>query len=325
MDYDNCFRALDEMCSDKTVQETTCCDKMENYQESEGVIVCRKCSQLITNIIDGPEWRFYGGEGKGGNPSRCGMAVNPLLPQSFSGSSMSGYAKNNAMKKIGQYQMWNSMPYGERSLYKVFVEIDTKCQKGGFPKIIPQTAKSLYRILSETKVSRGSNRVGVIAACVYNACKECGVPQGIPMRYHKMFDIESKVMTKGCKNYTEIMRMSKGNKNRITDLKSINLDDFIERFAYNLKFSETEIQVIMRSSSVSQDLGLISDNTPASMAAGCIYLFSKYITISQKKRVFISDVCKISEVTINKCMKKLESNKDMMDYLKSHLEILKES
>ena len=39
----------------------------------------------------------------------------------------------------------------------------------------------------------------------------------------------------------------------------------------------------------------------------------------------ISDVCKISEVTINKCIKKLESNKDMIDYLHSHLEILTES
>ena len=323
MDYDECFRALDDMFSEKTIQETTCCDKIENYQESDGVIVCRKCSQLITNIIDGPEWRFYGGEGKGGNPSRCGMAVNPLLPQSSLGSSMSGYAKNHAMKKIGQYQMWNSMPYGERSLYKVFVEIDTKCQKGGFPKIIPQTAKSLYRILSETKVSRGANRVGVIAACVYNACKECGVPRS-PNEISQMFDIESKVMTKGCKNYTEIMRMSKGNKNRITDLKSINLDDFIERFAYNLKFTETEIQIIMRLSSVSQDLGLISDNTPASMAAGCIYLFSKYSQKSITKKE-ISDVCKISEVTINKCMKKLESNTDMITYLESHIELLNKS
>tara|TARA_B100000963_G_scaffold239550_1_gene209545 strand:- start:1171 stop:2145 length:975 start_codon:yes stop_codon:yes gene_type:complete len=322
-DFEECFQALDEMLSENVPTESTCCDVIENYQENQGVIVCRKCSQLITNIIDGPEWRFYGGESKGGNPSRCGMAVNPLLPQSSLGSSMSGYAKNHAMKKIGQYQMWNSMPYGERSLYKVFVEIDTKCQKGGLPKIISQTAKSLYRILSETKVSRGSNRTGVIAACVYNACKECGVPRS-PNEISQMFDIESKIMTKGCKNYTEIMRMSKGNKNRITDLKSINLDDFIERFAYNLKFSETEIQVIMRLSSVSQDLGLISDNTPASMAAGCIYLFSKYRQNSLTKKE-ISDVCKISEVTINKCMKKLESNKDMMTYLQSHLDILQES
>ena len=43
------------------------------------------------------------------------------------------------------------------------------------------------------------------------------------------------------------------------------------------------------------------------MASGCIYLYCKLtnLTITKKE---ISEISKISEVTINKCTKKLEKN-----------------
>ena len=303
--------------SNKEDATPKCCEQLKNYREYQGVIICNLCSQTITNIVDGPEWKHYGSEGYGhGDPSRCGIPSNALLPKSSLGSSVSNRNKSATMAKIGRYQQWNSMPYGERSMYKVFVDIDTRCSKAGFPKVIPQTAKSLYRILSETKVSRGSNRIGVIAACVYNSCKECGVPRS-PNEIAKVFDISTKIMTKGCKQYTEIMRMSKTDLSRINNLKSIDLDDFIERFSYNLNIPEDEIQLIMRLSSVSQDLGLIGDNTPSAMASGCIYLYVKNFDLEINKSD-ISDVCQISEVTINKCCKKLEASEDLMLYLESH-------
>ena len=132
------------------------------------------------------------------------------------------------------------MPYKERSLYKVFNDIDSKCITNELPRIIATTAKSLYKIISETKISRGSNRIGVIAACVYNACKECSVPRTIN-ELSELFGIDSKVMTKGCKKYTEIMRISKHDISRIQNTKSIDLDDFIERFSHNLSLTKKEI------------------------------------------------------------------------------------
>ena len=207
------------------------------------------------------------------------------------------------------------MPYKERSLYKVFVEIDTKCQENDLPVVIRTTAKSLYRILSETKISRGSNRIGVIAACVYNACKECGVARS-PNELSQIFNIDPKVLTRGCKNYTEIMRLSKTDMSRIHDIKSVGIDDFIERFGHNLKFTEKQISSLMRLSNLCQELGLINDNTPPSMASGCIYLYVKHMKLEIQKRD-ISKVCKISEVTINKCTKRLEMNGVVADFMKS--------
>ena len=58
--------------------------------------------------------------------------------------------------------------------------------------------------ISETKISRGSNRIGIIAACIYYACKECEVPRSTN-ELSSLFQIDNKIMTKGCKNFTEII------------------------------------------------------------------------------------------------------------------------
>ena len=318
MNYDELFTTLDTV-NPKPKPETTCCDREENYVMGETCITCKECSSEITNIIDSPEWRFYGSKDtKSQNPTRCGMPVNALLPESSLGTMMSTKNRNHTMNRLGMYQRWNSMPYKERSLYKVFVEIDAKCLSHDISPVIRNTAKSLYKVLSSTKISRGSNRSGVIAACVFNACKECGAPRS-PNEISHIFGIETKVMTKGCKNYTEIMRMSKCDISRVQDVRSISLLDFVNRFCHHLGISEKSTDIIVQIAEMCEDLKMISDNTPPSMASGCIYLYVRFKNLDISKKD-ISDVCKISEVTINKCYKKLEANEIIGEFLK-HLTI----
>ena len=58
----------------------------------------------------------------------------------------------------------------------------------------------------------------------------------------------------------------------------------------------------------------INDNTPPAMSSGCIHLYIKNQNINISKKE-ISDICKISEVTINKCSKKIENIKEINEYL----------
>lgn len=306
--FESYFEKLDEMYETEE-RVKTCCELEENYCVSEGVIICKSCSNVINNIVDSPEWRNY--KSSSGNPTRCGMPTNNLLPESSLGTSISKRGNNTKMKKVDQYQKWNSMPYKERSLYKVFNDIDEKCKTNNLPSIISNTAKSFYRTISETKISRGKNRIGIIAACVYHACKECNVPRSTSELAH-CFDIDCKIMTKGCKNFTEIMRMSDIDKDRIQSHKSITIGDFIERFCHKLDIVNTEH--IKSLCELCEKLGLSNDNTPPAMASGCIYLYCKRLNIDKSKKN-ISEVCKISEVTINKCFKKIENHEKIEEYL----------
>ena len=310
MSFEEYFKNLDEICKDTSIEDKKCCDDSNNHQNDNGQVICCKCNNIITNILTNPEWRYYGtSDNKSGDPTRCGMPVNQLLPVSSLGSTIA-CKYNKDMQKIKKYQSWNGMPYKERSMWRVFLDIDGVCKKNNLLPVISETAKSLYKEVASLKISRGKNRQGIIASCVFYACKECKVPRSAnEIAFY--FSIKPSIITKGCKQFNEIMRKSKSNKNRVLESSSITLYDFIDRFCNKLELSQEDITNIKLICDNSEKLKLISENTPPSMAAGCIYLYLKMNNRTIHKKD-LSDVCKISEVTVNKCYKKLEIHKDKL-------------
>jgi transcription initiation factor TFIIB len=315
MDFDKHFDFIDSLSKEQEQEQEQkkCCELKENIEIEQGMTKCKVCSNIISHIVNNPEWRYYGsGDNKTSDPTRCGMPVNTLLPESSVGSSIGFNSNTKTMNQIRKYQQWNGMPYKERSLYKVFLEIQEACKKNNIPIIIINEAKSLYSIISKTKISRGSNRKGIIAACVYFACKECNVPRS-SNEIADIFCIEQTTMTKGVKKCQEIIFMNKKNKKRLTKPNSIHAHDFIDRFCNQLKIDEESTHQIILICRRCMEENLISENTPPSVAAGCIYYYIKKMNIENITKKDISRICKISEVTINKCTKKIESNHELFE------------
>tara|TARA_Y100000996_G_scaffold415089_1_gene408149 strand:- start:2258 stop:2920 length:663 start_codon:yes stop_codon:yes gene_type:complete len=208
-------------------------------------------------------------------------------------------------------QQWSGMPYKERSVYKVFLEIQNVCNRHNIPSKIINEAKSIYKIASSTKISRGTNRAGIIASCVFFACKECDVPRS-SKEIAEMFGISSNIMTKGVKKCQEIIHMDKKNKNRISKTKSTKPEDFINRFCNKLNIQEKDTEKVLSICKITVENFIISENTPPSIASGCIYYFIKKTNKGITKKE-ISEICKISEVTINKCCKVIEERDELFD------------
>ena len=305
MDFENLFAELEKITEPKS-NEIVCCNIIDNHTNvNGGVIECSKCSKIISNILSTPEWRYYGADDtKSSDPTRCGMPINVLLPDSSVGSIiLNQYSKDKNMNQIKKYQDWSSMTYKERSTYKVYNIITDICKKYDFPKVIEIEAKSLYKIISETKISRGNNRKGIIASCIYFACKTCNVPRS-QKEIAQLFDIKIPVMTKGCKLFQEILHMSK-NKTRVLNADSITSDNFIERFCNRLNINETDLIKIKELEINSRNTSIVSKVRPDSIAAGSILLYCKLNNLNIDKS-HISKISRISEVTITKCYKKLE-------------------
>lgn len=307
MNFDDCFNELDKITKNEVEIKDICCDDTNNYNLIEGVIICKKCNKTISNITDNPEWRFYGSnDTKNTDPTRCGLPVNILLPKSSVGSIVANqYLKDNSMKKVQQYAQWTSMTYKERSMYKVFTELDSIGKNNNLSLIIINEAKSLYKIISDIQISRGNNRKGIIASCVYFACKNCGVSRS-PKELAEMFNITTPIMTKGVKTFQEIFNTSNINKNRITNVESIKPEDFISRFSNKLNLNDNHISIIIKMPENIKNSDIMTEIRPDSIAAGCILLYSNQNKLNINKKD-ISKICKISEVTINKCCKRLEN------------------
>lgn len=89
-----------------------------------------------------------------------------------------------------------------------------------------------------------------------------------------------------------------------TEFSSSKSSDFIERFASKLNLEEQYIKIAKDISTNIHKLDIASTHEPPSVAAGCILLVSTmyHLDITKKQ---ISDVFKISDVTISKTYRRI--------------------
>ena len=283
-------------------------------QSTEGTLVCSnpKCGIMMTAILDrSPEWRFCNGNGT--NPTRCGMPINPLLRESSFGLRvLTNTSSSFQMRKIGRYTSWIGMPYKEKAHYDEFQRISLLAEQGGLPKLIIEDALRFHKMISERKTFRGLNRDGIIAASVYISARVNGYPR-TPKEIAKVFILDSTAATKGCKNamsiFNEIERdVDEDSK---THLCLSTPDSFIPRYCSRLDLNAELLTLCSFISHRISQLDLVPENTPHAKAAGIIYFVACNCNL-QINKTMIANVTEISEVTINKCFRKLMSHKDML-------------
>jgi len=278
--------------------------KSKDIIVEDGQNVCRNCCMIHSRIIDyGAEWRYYGvDDSRGEDPTRCGMPTNTLLPKSSLGSMVGGNRyENKDIRRIRQFQMWNSMPYWERELYRVFEKLSSATSNNGIPEKVLGDSKVLYSRASEMKISRGDNKEGLIASCIFYACAMNGVPRSTK-EIAGMFNIEPAVLTKGNARFQSLMKLN---------IQSPNAVDFISRFASQLGMNWNDIQTCQKLTHIIEDLEIVSENAPTSVAAGTVYFYChiKDIDVTKKQ---VASICDVSEVTITKCFKNLQKYKDII-------------
>lgn len=311
------WQLFDEIaCTEKTNIEKEEIDELDHACSNcgslqmvvnDGMMCCMNCGIIDSqHILEGAEWRYYGSaDSKSSNPIRCGMLVNEFLPKSSLGSvighSRIGSKNWHAYNRIRKYHQWNAMPYKERSLYNSFTQLQERAKKAGIPHAIIEEAKKYYKKLSETKISRGTNRNALIASCIYISCKKNKVPRSAK-EIAEIYKIKRSEMTKGCKSFLEIMSIGKNTLNY--KVKATNALDFIERYCSNLEMGDTNTKMCYAITKRAIDSAIVDDNTPPSIAAGCIFLVANLCNLDINKSD-VSGACNVSEVTISKCYKKL--------------------
>jgi transcription initiation factor TFIIB len=254
-----------------------------------------------------PEWRFYGADDKNTNdPTRCGNPINPLLLESSYGCKILCNAKSSyEMKKIRKWTEWQSMPHKEKSLYEEFQFITIMAQNSGIPKIFIDDAMIIHKDISEQKMFRGLNRDGIKAASIYISCRLNGCPR-TAHEISEIFRLDKTSATTGCSTAVNILHNIERNVDptQQADLRTTTPSSFIERYCSKLNING---ELTMLASFVTKKVennSIILDNTPHAIAAGIVFLISHVCNLNISK-LDIKKICGVSEVTINKCFKKL--------------------
>jgi transcription initiation factor TFIIB len=272
-----------------------------------------KCCAIYKDILDySPEWRFYGADDKNANdPTRCGNPINPLLVESSFGCKVLCTNRSSyEMKKIRKWTEWQSMPHKEKSLYDEFQFITTMAQNAGIPRIFIDDAMVVHKDISEQKMFRGMNRDGIKAASIYISCRLNGCPR-TAHEIAEIFKLDKTSATNGCSMAVNILHNIERNTDPAlkTDLCTTLPSSFIDRYCSRMNFN-TELTTLAKfiTNKIEKN-NIITDNIPHAIAAGVVYFIAQNCNLNVNK-LDIKNISGVSEVTINKCYKKLETIKD---------------
>ena len=281
----------------------------DDLRACEGALVCVRCGTMHEDVDMSAEWRYYGDDAMGANPTRCGLPVNPDLPESSLGCKILGVAgkSNLVMRNIQRYMNWQAMPYREKSNHENFKHIATMASAAGIPKMIIDDACRYHKLIAGKQTFRGSNRDGIIAASIYIACRIKNYPR-TAKEIAYMFHLDTASATKGCKNAMTIVNELEHD----TTYTTTNALSFIERYCSLLNVPPPMIKVAEFISIQIMKQNLIPEKTPHSIAAGIIYFIShEFMDLSITKED-IRNVIHISAMTIDKCFKTIEKAKGQL-------------
>jgi transcription initiation factor TFIIB len=282
----------------------------------EGFLTCTnsKCGIIYKDLVDqGAEWRYYGADdNQNSDPTRCGMPINPLLEESSYGCKVLCIGSMTyEMRKIRRYTEWQAMPYKEKSQYDDFITISTMAQNAGIPKMIIDEAINYHKKISESEMSfRGDNRDGILAASIYISCRVNNYPR-TAKEIATIFHLDVTSATKGCKNAQAIinnLEKDMVNKDK-TNFGKTKPEAFIERYCSKLNINNELTKLCHFIAIKIERNDIMPENTPPSIAAGVVYFISQICKLNISKRD-VKNVSETSEVTINKCYKKLDKIKD---------------
>ena len=299
------------MPKDETIEESNICPEcgskhlVRDYERGE--LVCEDCGMVLDDqfIDQGPDYRVFG-SGDGENKIHNGSAMDITkhdkgLPTEISkqnrdanGNSLS--ATNRAIAyRLRKWQKRMRISNGaERNLATAMMELDRIASVMSLTQNIKETAAVTYKKAVKRNLIRGRSIQGVVAASVYAACRQCGVPRTL--------DEIANSSRVGRKEIGRTYRfMTRELKLKLMPTKP---QDYVQRFCSELKLTgdvQNKTNQILRDA---HEKELTSGRGPTGVAAAAIYI-SAILCNNRRTQKDVADVAGVTEVTIRNRYKEL--------------------
>ena len=265
---------------------------------------CSKCGYVISEKSQesGPEWRSFQKDG-GADPARTGApsslmihdmglstVINPL------NKDASGKPLSTSMKStIERLRTWDSRSQAysssDRNLRQALNEMSKLKDKLALTDAVVEKAAYIYRKALEKKLVRGRSIQGLVAACLYAACRNTETPRTLS-------DIANGMNVKK-KDIARCYRLIF----RELELKMPVVDPVkgVSRIASIIKLTEKSKRKAIVILNQAKETGLSAGKDPMGLAAASLYL-ACISTGEIKSQKEISMASGITEVTIrNRC------------------------
>lgn len=302
-------------CIDSKITERDNCEKCNFILafSEEGFLTCtnENCGIIYKDTLDHScEWRYYGADdNQATDPNRVGLPIDDLLKESSYGCKILCDGRTSyEMRKIRRYTEYQSVQYKEKSQYEQFQVIKSTAQNSGIPLIIVNDAIKYHKMITEYEQTfRGENKDGITAASVYISCRVNNYPR-TPKEIATIFNLDSISATRGCKTAQIILNHLERDKedSEKTNFCRTKPELFIERYCSKLNINSELTQLCEFICHIVNKNNMMAQNAPHSIASGIVYFIAQVCNLNITK-TDIKNISEISEVTINKCYRKLIS------------------
>ena len=325
--YDNAYNNDMNECSLIIQHNAQMCVDCESLLQlgDEGLLTCSntKCCRIYTNTLDqGAEWRYYGNEDGGVNPSRCGIQSNIHDEDNTNTSlgckvNMSG-KYSFQMYKIKKYIENMNIANKEKNKYEIYNIIAGYANTLNLSKNIVDDAIIYYnKIVEDEKSFRSKNKQGIILNSIILSCNKNNITI-TTKELSQRLKVDSKILTKSNKIYRNIINNMEKNVDEEdkTTFVEKNYLDFIERyctlFSPLLNNSCAEITMVCKYIACKViNLETFAGYTDPTLAAGIVYYVLRTLKFGVNKDD-VQKVCNMSKGIIDKCYKSITSLPNML-------------
>jgi transcription initiation factor TFIIB len=261
---------------------------------------------LDEQLIDqGPEWRAFDSE-QGEKRARTGAPMTYTIHDKGLSTEIGWKNKDSYGKSIptrNRAQLYRLRKWQrrirvsnatERNLAFALSELDRMASGMGLPRNVRETAAMIYRKAVNKNLIRGRSIEGVVAASLYGACRQCGVPRTLD-EIASSSRVGRKEIGRTYRFMTRELKLK---------LMPTRPQDYISRFCSELKLSgevQTKAAEILKDAS---DKELTSGRGPTGVAAAAIYI-SSIICNERRTQREVADIAGVTEVTIRNRYKEL--------------------
>ncbi len=287
----------------KTPKCPSCGNEKIITDESNGELFCGKCGFVITDKITdtGAEWRSFANDetskartGAGTSLTMHDMGLSTVIGaanKDSTGKPLSAGVKSS----IERLRTWDSRSQAnssaDRNLRLALNEMDKLKDKLALTNAVIEKAAYIYRKAMERKLVRGRSIHGLVAACLYAACRNTETPRTLD-------DIANGINIRR-KDVARCYRLIF----RELELKMPVVDPVkgVSRIASIAELSEKSKRKAIVILNQAKKIGMVAGKDPMGIAAAALYL-ACISTGEVKSQKQISIASGVTEVTIrNRC------------------------
>ena len=271
--------------------------------QDSGEIVCKTCGLVLSEGTEaaGPEWRSFANDGV--DKSRTGTGTS-ITMHDMGLSTVIGPANKDATGKplsssmkqtMDRIRTWDSRSQAhsaaDKNLRQALSETDKLKDKLSLTDAVIEKAAYIYRKAMDMKLVKGRSIQGLVAACVYAACRDTETPRTLD-NVADGINIRRKDVAR-C--YRLIFRE--------LDLKVPVADPVngIPRIASIAGLGEKTKRKAVEILKMAKKIGMVAGKDPTGLAAAALYL-ACITDGGNKTQKEISEASGVTEVTIrNRC------------------------